>query len=95
MEVLHRIDLRDREAVAVGSEEAHGLEELACSLDFEGGPGMYDSGPFGEASGRPVPVAIETYTALKARQRAEEAASSDQLAHRAGLLNWDANEDPQ
>ncbi|MCW3158804.1 nitrate reductase subunit beta [Micropruina sonneratiae] len=74
-------------------EEAHNLEELACSLDFEGGPGMYASGPFGEASGRPVPVAIETYTALKARQKAEEAASAEQLHHRTGLLNWDANED--
>jgi len=74
-------------------EEAHNLEELACSLDFEGGPGMYESGPFGEASGRPVPVAIETYTALKARQQAEEAASSDQLQNRTALLNWDANED--
>ena len=76
------------------TEEAHNLEELACSLDFEGGPGMYESGPFGEASGRPVPVAIETYSALKARQRAEEAASADQLQHRVGLLNWDANQDP-
>ena len=75
-------------------EEAHNLEELACSLDFEGGPGMYGSGPFGEASGRPVPVAIETYTALKARQQAAEAASADQLQRRASLLNWDANEDP-
>jgi nitrate reductase beta subunit len=75
-------------------EEAHNLEELACSLDFEGGPGMYASGPFGEASGRPVPVAIETYSALKARQRAEEAASADQLHNRTSLLNWDANEDP-
>ncbi len=76
-------------------EEAHNLEELACSLDFEGGPGMYESGPFGEASGRPVPVAIETYTALKQRQQAEEAASSEQLHHRTGLLNWDGNEDPE
>ena len=74
-------------------EEAHNLEELACTLDFEGGPGMSESGPFGEASGRPVPVAIETYTALKARQQAEEAASSDQLQNRTALLNWDANED--
>ncbi len=57
-------------------EEAHNLEELACSLDYEDGPGMYESGPFGEASGRPVPVAIETFTALKQRQKAEEAASS-------------------
>ena len=74
-------------------EEAHNLEELACSLDYEGGPGMYESGPFGEASGRPVPVAIETYTALKQRQQAEEAASQAALANRAGMLNWDANED--
>jgi nitrate reductase beta subunit len=76
------------------AEEAHNLEELACSLDFDGGPGMYESGPFGEASGRPVPVAIETYSALKARQRAEEAASADQLGNRTALLNWDANQDP-
>jgi nitrate reductase beta subunit len=74
-------------------EEAHNLEELACSLDYEGGPGMYESGPFGEASGRPVPVAIETYTALKQRQQAEAAASQSALANRAGMLNWDANED--
>ena len=74
-------------------EEAHNLEELACSLDFEGGPGMYNSGPFGEASGRPVPVAIETYSALKARQQAEAAASSAQLHNRDDLLNWDGNED--
>lgn len=53
---------------------------------------MYESGPFGEASGRPVPVAIETYSALKAREP-KAAASSEQLHHREGLLNWDANED--
>jgi nitrate reductase beta subunit len=76
-------------------EEAHNLEELACSLDYEGGPGMYESGPFGEASGRPIPVAIETYSALKARQQADEAASADQLHHRTGLLNWDGNQDPE
>ena len=33
-------------------EQAHELEELGCSLDFDGGP--YESGPFGEASGAPV-----------------------------------------
>ncbi|MGB2839642.1 MAG: nitrate reductase subunit beta, partial [Actinomycetes bacterium] len=42
---------------AAHSEQAHDLEELACSLDFDEGPGMYGSGPFGEASGMPVPVA--------------------------------------
>jgi nitrate reductase beta subunit len=74
-------------------EEAHNLEELACSLDYEDGPGMYESGPFGETSGRPVPVAIETFSALKQRQKAEEAASTEQLHHRTDLLNWDGNED--
>src|SRR5699024_7101813 len=34
-------------------EQAHNLEEIGCSLDFDGGPGMYESGPFGEASGQP------------------------------------------
>jgi nitrate reductase beta subunit len=54
---------------------------------------MYESGPFGETSGRPVPVAIETFSALKQRQKAEEAASAEQLHHRTDLLNWDGNED--
>ena len=54
-------------------EQAHELEEIGCSLDFDEGPGMYDSGPFGEASGRPVPVAVETFHALKQRQTADAA----------------------
>jgi nitrate reductase beta subunit len=51
-------------------ELGHQLEETACSLDFDGGPGMLDSGPFGEASGRPVPVSVETFHALRQRQTA-------------------------
>ncbi len=47
-------------------ERAHELEEIGCSLDFDEGPGMYESGPFGEASGRPAPVAVETFNALQA-----------------------------
>jgi nitrate reductase beta subunit len=74
-------------------EEAHNLEEIGCSLNFEDGPGMYDSGPFGEASGRPVPVAIATFSALKHRQEADTATSSEGLQHRAGMLNWDGNEE--
>ena len=54
-------------------EQAHELEEIGCSLDFDEGPGMYDSGPFGEASGRPVPVAVETFHALKQRQTSDDA----------------------
>ena len=75
-------------------EEAHNLEELACSLDFEGGPGMYESGPFGEASGRPVPVAIETYSALKAAPAGRGGGLRRAAAPpQPDLLNWDANED--
>lgn len=49
-------------------EQALQLEELACPLDFEGGPGAGGDGPFGSSSGRPVPVAIESYQAAKARR---------------------------
>ncbi|MFJ9390198.1 nitrate reductase subunit beta [Nocardioides sp. NPDC101246] len=77
------------------AEQAHDLEEMGCSLDFDDGPGMYDSGPLGEASGRPVPVAVETYHALKQRQTTDSAASDDTLRGRVNLLNWDGNGTPQ
>src|SRR5205823_7352914 len=52
-------------------EQGRHLEEAGCSLDYEQGPGMYGSGPFGEASGRPVPVSVETFHALRQRQTSE------------------------
>ena len=76
-------------------EQAHDLEEMGCSLDFDGGPGMQDSGPFGEASGRPVPVAVETFNALK--QPADlrgHRADGVALRGRVNLLNWDGNGAP-
>jgi nitrate reductase / nitrite oxidoreductase, beta subunit len=75
-------------------ERAHELEELGCSLDVEGGPGGYGSGPFGEASGRPAPVAAETFRALRQRQTAGSAASSAAVRGRVNLLNWDGNGAP-
>ncbi|MBD3942849.1 nitrate reductase subunit beta [Microbacterium sp. NEAU-LLC] len=75
-------------------ERAHELEELGCSLDFDGGAYGSESGPFGEASGRPVPVAVETFQALKDRQTADVAASSESLRGRVNLLNWDGNGAP-
>ncbi|CAM3160332.1 nitrate reductase subunit beta [Nocardioides dubius] len=75
-------------------EDAHRLEEIGCSLDFDAGPGMYESGPFGEASGAPTPVAVETFTALRQRQTADAAASTDELRGRVNLLNWDGNGSP-
>jgi nitrate reductase beta subunit len=78
-------------------ERAHELEEIGCSLDFDEGPGMYESGPFGEASGRPAPVAVETFNALKQRQTSDTAMAtteSGSLTGRVNLLNWDGNGAP-
>jgi len=74
-------------------EQAHDLEELGCSLDYDEGPGMYDSGAFGEASGRPTPVAVETFHALRQRQTSDTAQGRD-MRGRVNLLNWDGNGRP-
>ncbi len=75
-------------------EQAHELEELGCSLDFDGGPYEYGSAAFGEASGRPVPVAVETFQALKERQTSGASADGERLRGRVNLLNWDGNGSP-
>ena len=76
--------------------EGHQLEETAteCALSFDGGPGMYESGPFGEASGGPVPVAVETFHALKQRQTGEGMAANAENPSRVNLLNWDGRGAP-
>ncbi|MCH6472506.1 nitrate reductase subunit beta [Sinomonas terrae] len=76
-------------------EQAHSLEEMGCSLDFEDGPGMYPSDSFGEGSGKPVPVAVETFHALKQRQTSEGSAQPGQLHGRVNLLNWDGQGVPE
>ncbi|MFD4403175.1 nitrate reductase subunit beta [Nocardia sp. NPDC058499] len=72
------------------AEQAHGLEELAteCSLDYEGGPGMTASGPFGESSGGPAPIAVENFHMLRNRQTAD-ATTTVRGQGRVNLLNWD------
>ena len=74
---------------AAHAEQAHALEELAteCSLDYEGGPGMGGSGPFGESSGGVTPLAVENFHMLKQRQTADEA--TRRRRGRVNLLNWD------
>jgi RNA polymerase sigma factor (sigma-70 family) len=69
--------------------EAHQLEELGCSLDVEGGPGMTGSGPFGEGSGTPVPVSVETFHALRDRQTSDQVTDTGKPGARINLLNWD------
>ena len=73
------------------AETARDLEELACSLDVDGGPGQFGSGPFGEASGRPVPVAVENFHVLKQRQTSEVLIPVEQL--RVNLRSWDGRTD--
>jgi nitrate reductase beta subunit len=68
---------------------AHELEELACSLDYDTGPGMGGSGPFGESSGGPLPIAVETFHALKQRQTSDTFVDPGEPHGRVNLLNWD------
>ncbi|MBF6289774.1 nitrate reductase subunit beta [Nocardia cyriacigeorgica] len=79
------------------AEEGHRLEEAVseCSLDFDGGPGMYGEGPFGESSGAPVPVAVETFHALRQRQTSEAFGATASNPSRVNLLNWDGNGVPE
>ena len=68
------------------AETARELEELACAVDYAEGTRPV-SGPFGEVSGRPVPVAVETFHALKERQTTEVIIPVE--AVRVNLRNWD------
>ena len=68
------------------AETARELEELACAVDYAEGARPV-SGPFGEVSGRPVPVAVETFHALKERQTTEVIIPVE--AVRVNLRNWD------
>ena len=49
-------------------ERAYDLEEMGCSLDFEGGPGAGGAGPYASTMGNVVPVTIESYASVKARR---------------------------
>jgi nitrate reductase beta subunit len=79
------------------AEQAHGLEELAteCSLDYEGGPGMGGSGPFGEGSGGTTPIAVENFHMLQQRQTTDRFTDPADKAQRVNLLNWDGKGAPE
>jgi nitrate reductase / nitrite oxidoreductase, beta subunit len=78
------------------AEQAHSLEELAteCSLDYDGGPGMGGSGPFGETSGGPVPIAVENFQMLRDRQTTDSIVEPADRGKRVNLLNWDGRGQP-
>ncbi|MBE9375701.1 nitrate reductase subunit beta [Saccharopolyspora sp. HNM0983] len=76
------------------AELAEQLDEPRCSLDYEGGPGMYASGPLGEASGEQVPVSVENFHLLKQRQNSSTFTAADGT-ERVNLLNWDGRGTPE
>jgi nitrate reductase beta subunit len=78
------------------AEQAHSLEELAteCSLNYDGGPGMGGSGPFGEGSGAPTPIAVENFQMLQNRQTSDTLSSPENRSSRVNLLNWDGKGAP-
>ena len=49
---------------------------------------MGGSGPFGESSGGPLPVAVENFHALRQRQTSDTFTDPSGTA-RVNLLNWD------
>ncbi|SON61207.1 Respiratory nitrate reductase 2 beta chain [Mycobacterium simulans] len=61
-------------AYAADLPGAEMAEDTGCSLSFDGGPGMYEPGP--------MPVAVETFHALRHRQT------------QTNLLNWDGRGKP-
>ena len=55
---------------------------------------MYASGLFGEASGKPMPVAVETFHALRQRQTTDRPVDPEGRKARVNLLNWDGKGEP-
>jgi nitrate reductase beta subunit len=55
---------------------------------------MGGSGPFGEGSGGPTPIAVENFRMLQARQTSDTIVSPDDKASRVNLLNWDGRGAP-
>jgi nitrate reductase beta subunit len=53
------------------------------------------SGPFGESSGQPMPMAVESFQALKERQTSEDVGVGAARTSRVNLLNWDGKGSPE
>jgi nitrate reductase / nitrite oxidoreductase, beta subunit len=55
---------------------------------------MGGSGPFGEGSGAPTPIAVENFHALRDRQPSDTVAAPEGKSSRVNLLNWDGRGTP-
>ncbi|MFC4907169.1 nitrate reductase subunit beta [Actinomadura gamaensis] len=73
--------------------EAAALEETVCPVDYSGG-GVGRNGPFGETSGGPDNVSVETFHALKQRQSSGALTEPGERDGRVNLLNWDGKGRP-
>jgi nitrate reductase beta subunit len=74
---------------AAHAEDAHRLEALGTDCPVGG------SGPFGEASGTPAPIDVETFHMLRGRQTADTVAAPQDKQTRVNLLNWDGKGTPE
>ena len=75
------------------AEQAHALEELATDCPVSEYGGGQPEMALGEGAGRPVPVAVENFQMLQARQTADsshnELIGGGSKQGRVNLLNWD------
>jgi nitrate reductase beta subunit len=55
---------------------------------------MGGSGPFGEGSGAPTPIAVESFQILKDRQTSDSVVETEHRRGRTNLLNWDGRGKP-
>jgi nitrate reductase beta subunit len=55
---------------------------------------MGGSGPFGESSGGPQPIAVENFHMLRERQTTDTIVDPGDRAARVNLLNWDGKGRP-
>ena len=55
---------------------------------------MGGSGPFGEGSGAPIPIAVENFQMLQERQTSD-VVETDHRRGRTNLLNWDGRGKPE
>jgi nitrate reductase / nitrite oxidoreductase, beta subunit len=56
---------------------------------------MGGSGPFGESSGGPEPIAVENFHMLRERQTSDAVAAPSSKPSRVNLLNWDGKGAPE
>ena len=78
------------------AEQAHSLEELAteCSLDYDGGPGMGGSGPFGEGPAERHRSPWRTSRCSRSARRATRSSTRPTRQSRVNMLNWDGKGAP-